>query len=298
MEIAEISKWLSIMYIFLTIAVYILKIIFTISIEVMALLFLSIVPILAIYSYFKAHNIIVKPVDLKIDNLNSEIKLIHISDLHIGSIRNHKLLKKIVKKINSFDADLVIISGDLADGSSPINEYSFLPLKDSRIPIIFTPGNHDYYPGIENVFKAAEKANIKILANSAIDFKQLKIVGIPFNFRSDDMVSSSNNYDLTSYGVNPTQPTLLINHVPINWEYFIKDGVDLQLSGHTHGGQFYPVTWLIKLVFPFSKGIFQKNGAYLSVSSGIGTLGPPMRLGTDAEMIFLRLNSYLDGKTI
>jgi len=316
MEIAEIIKWMALMYGFLTLAIYIVEIAIKIPTEIMTLLFLAIVPILAIYAYINAHRIKIISRELKIANLNEEVKLIHISDLHIGSIRNKRLLKNIVAKINSTNADLVIISGDLADGSCPIDDDSFLAFKDSKIPIIFTPGNHDLYPGIENVISGVKAANVKVLLNEVFNFKGLQIIGLPFSFENSTTYGKTteniteNMTENTSETINENitentsentsennidnnfdsnKPTVLVNHVPVNWDNFSKLGVDLQLSGHTHGGQFYPMTWLIKLVFPFSKGIFEKNGKYLCVTAGIGTLGPPMRWGTNSEMILLKL---------
>ncbi len=290
MAVTEIIKWMFLMYLFLTIAIYLIQIFINIPSDILMISFVTIIPILAIYAYIKAHRIVIKPVDLKIDNLDDDVKLIHISDIHIGSIRNKKLLQDIVKKINSTEADLVVISGDLADGTCPIGDESFLPFKDSKVPIIFTPGNHDLYPGIENVINAAKTANIKVLSNEVIDFKGLQIIGLPFSFE-ESTTYGSNNDTLDFHNIEVEKPTVLINHLPVNWDNYLKLGIDLQLSGHTHGGQFYPVKWFIRLVFPFSLGVFEKDGKYLSVTAGIGTFGPPMRWGTDAEMILLNLKN-------
>jgi len=291
MEIAEILKWMSLMYGFLVFAIYIIQIAIEIPTEIIALLFLAIVLVLAIYAYIKAHHIKIKSYDLKISNLNDDIELIHISDLHIGSIRNRRLLKNIVNKINSTDADLVLISGDLADGSCSIDDTSFIAFKESKVPIIFTPGNHDFYPGIENVISAVEIANVKVLFNEIFNFKGLQIIGIPFSFEESTTYGKTSKQNIHINKFDPNLPTVLINHVPLNWDDFSKLGVDLQLSGHTHGGQFYPINFLVKLVFPFFHGIYENNGKYLSVTAGIGTLGPPMRWGTDSEMILLKLTS-------
>ena len=291
MEIAEIIKWMFLIYMFLTVAIYIIQLAIKIPTEIFTILFLAVVPILAIYGYYNAHRIKIISHELKIANLNEEIKLIHISDLHIGSIRNKRLLKNIVSSINSTDADLVIISGDLADGSCPIDDNSFLAFKDSKVPIIFTPGNHDFYPGIENLCSAVKVANIKVLDNEICNFKGLQIIGLSFSFEnSTTSGKTTDNYlNLDDFDLN--QPTVLIFHIPANWENFSKLGVDLMLSGHTHGGQFYPMNCFIKRVFPYSHGVYENNGKYLSVTAGIGTLGPPIRWGTNAEMILLKLTS-------
>jgi len=291
MEITESVKYMFLLYGGLTLAIYIIQIAIKIPAEIITLLFLTVVPIVAIYAYINAHRIKIKPYNLKIANLSEEVEIIHISDLHIGSIRNERLLKNIVAKVNSTEADLVIISGDLADGSCPIDDTSFLPFKDSKVPIIFTPGNHDLYPGIENVVSAAKAANIMVLSNEIFYFKGLQIIGLPFSFEESTNYGKTSVNNINFDNFDPNQPTVLIYHIPVNWDIFSKLGVDLQLSGHTHGGQIFPMTWLIKLVFPFSKGIYENNGKYLSVTAGIGTLSPPMRWGTDAEMILLKLTS-------
>lgn len=185
MEVSEIYKWFAFISVFLTIAIY--GVIFTYNLVIgtsfafniamgtnfntivisycILSVYLIILPILAIYLYYNSHNITVKCHELFTDNLDNEISLIHISDLHIGSIRNKNLLKKLVTKINNTNTDLAIISGDLADGICDINNESFIELKDSQIPIIFTPGNHDHYPGIDTVISAAENAGITVLNN-------------------------------------------------------------------------------------------------------------------------------------
>ncbi|WP_409199613.1 metallophosphoesterase [Methanobrevibacter sp. DSM 116169] len=288
MKIAELMKWTFLMGGILTIAIYILEMFISIPSEIIFSIYIVILSIITIYAYIKAHKIKIKTFNLKIANLNSDVNLIHISDLHIGSMQNKGLLENIVLKINSIDADAVIISGDLADGTCPIDDSSFLPFKKSKVPVIFTPGNHDYYPGIENVLNAAKASNIRVLSNDILNLKGLQIIGIPFSFKESTTYGSNKN-DLNNIDYNPNKPTVLINHIPLNWDNFSTLGVDLLLSGHTHGGQFYPMNWLLKLVFPFSNGIYENNGKYLCVTTGIGTYGPPMRWGTDSEMVLLKL---------
>ena len=95
---------------------------------------------------------------LKLDNLTEEINIVHLSDVHFGAVRYKKIINQLEIKLNELSntCDLAIISGDLADGSSLINENDFLPLKEVKMPIIFTPENHDYYPEIDNVIKACK----------------------------------------------------------------------------------------------------------------------------------------------
>jgi predicted MPP superfamily phosphohydrolase len=285
-SLTEVIKWIALMYGFLTLVVYIIQLAILIPKNILILIYLTIVPILAIYAYINAHRIIIIEHELKIKNLKEEIKILHLSDLHIGSIRNTKLMENVVLKINNTDADLAIISGDLADGTCAITEDSFLPLKNSKIPMIFTPGNHDLYPGIEIVLKASKKANLNVLLDDKIEFKGVNIYGYPLTKIGRNLSIDEKEIEISSDEVN-----LLINHLPLGWEYFRNKGINLQLSGHTHGGQFYPFNLLVKLAFPYLKGLYYEDGAYLSVTEGVGTLSPPMRFGTHSEIVLLNLKS-------
>ncbi|MDR0913421.1 MAG: metallophosphoesterase [Methanobrevibacter sp.] len=245
-----------------------------------------IIPILAIYAYYNAHHLIVKEHNLYIKNLTEELSLIHISDLHIGSIRNKKLLTNLTKKINSIACDLVIISGDLADGSCPIDEDMFIPLKELNKPIFFTYGNHDYYMGIDALDIATSKAGIYCLNNENTVFKGLNIYGLSFSLGSSNDMSE---IEKIARNIDKNQANLLIYHIPSNWDFFKSIGFDIQLSGHTHGGQFYPMNFFVKSQFPYLRGLFRDKNSYLSVSDGVGTLSPPMRLGTHSEIVLLNL---------
>ncbi len=353
--ISDILKGSSIYFILVTIAIYIaswILAIFEIVIPkdlIMALLFI-VVPLISIYAVYNAYKIRVKHVELEFDNLTNPLNFIHISDVHIGSIRKEGLLKNIVKEINklyednnetngkkSDEIDFVVITGDLADGSSPIYEDSFKPLAKSKIPIYFTPGNHDFYPGISNVIKAADSANVITICNEMIDIKGTQLIGIPFGSfgfidsttkinsatesndltskfvgvnNNDDNDNDDNNSDnsksdeevnyfnknISKYyegfdfeKIDKNKTSILLNHIPVAWDLFRKMGVDLVLSGHTHGGQFFPFNFLVKRAYPYLRGLYSDNGKYLYVSDGIGTLTPPLRLGTTAEMAFIHL---------
>jgi predicted MPP superfamily phosphohydrolase len=289
LSISEVFKWMALMYGILTLIIYMVGIFINFPINLLIIIYLTIVPILTIYAYINANRIIIKEHALKIDNLNDEVTIAHISDLHIGSIRNKKLLKNLVSKINTIEADLVVISGDLADGTCAIDENSFLPLKESKIPIIFTPGNHDYYPGLDNVIKASKNANLIVLSDEKIEFKGVNIHGLSLS--ADNTSNLRLNNENLDFGINKDGVDILIFHLPVSWDYFRGIGFDLQLSGHTHGGQFYPFNFLVKLIFPYLRGIFKEDGCYLSVTDGVGTLTPPMRLGTNAEIVVLNLKN-------
>jgi len=291
-EFSNFLLWFCLMYLILSIPTYLILLIVEIPISYLIIIYITIIPIISIYGYIKANRIKINEHELFIKNLKEEVNIIHFSDVHIGSIRGKKLLKNIVDKINSSDADVCILSGDLADGSTPIEIDDFSPLADSKVPIIFTPGNHDYYPGLENVIKAAKKANMKVLFNDKIEFKGLFIYGFFVSSILKPGVTIENSYDFSI--IKPEDVNIVINHFPVFWKEFKEIGVDIQLSGHTHGGQFYPIKYLIILMFKYVRGVFKEDDSYLVVTDGVGTYQAPIRWGTDAEILLLRLKRKIE----
>ncbi len=282
-------QWAAVMYLIELVLIYLVGSFINLNPYIIPLLL--IVPLIGIYAYYHAHKIIVKEKTIMLDTLKEEINIAHISDVHYGSLMNKGALNRLKNTLIQIecDVDLVIISGDLADGSCAINEDDFLPLKDVNIPIIFTPGNHDYYPGIDNVKSACKKAGIIVLDNEMMEFKNLNIFGYSFSFSDIPHVSKEELADC----INPEGANIIVYHTPDNWGMFSKIGFDLQLSGHTHGGQFYPGIFFANKLFGYNMGLFENKinskKHYLSVTTGVGVMDFPMRWGTDSEVVILKL---------
>ena len=244
-------------------------------------------PVLGIYSYWKGHNLVVHEKTIELVNLERDISIAHLSDIHFGSLRHRKIIRDIADRLNDIDCDLAIISGDLADGTSVVEPDDFMALRNVGMPVVFTPGNHDFYMGIDDVIAACRKARIIVLDNQSMEFGCLNIHGITFSFDDKgkpELDESLIKRDLTN---------VLIYHVPYCWEEFSEMGFDVQLSGHTHGGQFYPAVWFGNLIFKYNKGLFKNDlGRYLHVTTGVGATATPMRWGTDSEIVVLRLKRF------
>ena len=151
------------------------------------------------------------------------------------------------------------------------------------MPVIFTPGNHDFYPGIDNVVRACRKAGIIVLDNESFEFENLNIFGLTFSFDERDLPKIDESL------IKPGMVNIINYHVPYYWDEFASLGFDVQLSGHTHGGQFYPAVWFANRLFEYNKGLFEKSGKYLHVTTGVGSMDVPMRWGTDSEIVVLKL---------
>ncbi len=254
---------------------------------------LIIIGLIGIYAYYNAHKITIRKKTLEFDNLDKEYTIAHLSDVHFGSVRHEEIIEDLARKLEDLSdtCDLVVISGDLADGSCVIEENDFLPLKRVDVPIIFTSGNHDYYPGLENVHKACANAGIIILENEGMEFGDLNIYGLSYSFSDIPMPSAE---ELESF-IKEDKVNIINYHVPNGWKKLSDIGFDLQLSGHTHGGQFYPVTILGNLVYEgHNMGLFDRISLnnkkhYLHVTTGVGSMDIPMRWGTKSEIVLLKL---------
>lgn len=277
--------WATVFFLIDVVVIYIIKMFVNPPFGIIVLL-LAVVPVLGVYNYHKAHKLTVNEKTLKLKNLSEDINIVHFSDVHFGSIRHKQIIRQISDKLQELDetCDVAIISGDLADGSSAVDEDDFLEFKNVKMPIIFTPGNHDFYRGIENVIKACKKAGIIVLDNEGMKFKNLNIYGLTFSFENRDAPSLSETL------INPDMVNIINYHVPYHWSQFSSLGFDIQLSGHTHGGQFYPAVNFSEILFKYNKGLFKNDDEkFLHVTTGVGSMGTPMRWGTDSELVILKL---------
>lgn len=280
-----IWMWASVMFLIDIVAIYLIGAFISLPTGVIYLL-LGVVTVLGIYNYHKAHKLVVHEKTLTLDNLSRDISIVQMSDVHFGSVRHRKIIHEICVKLKELESscDLAIISGDLADGSCVVEEDDLMEFSKIDMPIIFTPGNHDFYPGIDDVVKACKNAGMTVLDNKVAEYECLNIVGLSYSV-GDNSMPEVDRSQIREGFVN------IVNyHVPYFWEEFSSLGFDIQLSGHTHGGQFYPAVWFADLIFKYNKGLFKdKSGHYLHVTTGVGSMDVPMRWGTDSEIVVLKL---------
>ena len=226
-----------------------------------------------------------------------------ISDIHVGpTIRKH-YLERIVSRVNSLNADMVAITGDLVDGSVRILGGHVNPLSDlkSLHGTFFVTGNHEYYSGAHDWIAKLRSLGIKVLLNEHVvidhrrsgrddDTAQLLVAGVADfgahqfdeRHRSDPQAAMANAPDQAAF-------KLLLAHQPRSAHAAALAGFDLQLSGHTHGGQFWPWAYFVKLQQPFTQGLHKMNGLWVYTNRGTGYWGPPKRLGVPSEITHLML---------
>jgi predicted MPP superfamily phosphohydrolase len=188
----------------------------------------------------------------------------------------------------------VVITGDLVDESVSHMEEMEVPLANlkSRLGVIGIMGNHEFFVGVDRVERIMRRAGIQVLRNQIKVLPEgLQVLGVddPTFYRR--MGLPLPDFDGLVKRLDSEKPSILLYHQPLHFEDVAASGVGLQLSGHTHGPQFLPMVPFLRLFYSHLRGFYHIKDSYLYVSRGVGTGGPPMRLGSRPELVYIRLLS-------
>ena len=265
------------------------------------------------FCHYQFYKIEIKSINVPIQNLPyqwTNKKIIHLSDLHLGGTKDLKFLKKTIALTNDQNADLIVITGDLFDGATNSQEryIPYLNNFKAKHGIVFTSGNHEIYSGVKKSRKLIENSKIIMLDNKAIVIDGLQVLGISY-----PEFNNTSSFDFNNPKVfTKNLPTLLLYHTPTSikangenlaevrssdylapdttFSFAISNGISLQLSGHTHAGQFFPFTWVAGKVFKgLHYGLHKIDDFYINISSGTGSWGPPLRSGYLSEIVVITL---------
>ncbi|MFL5344028.1 MAG: metallophosphoesterase [Hyalangium sp.] len=223
--------------------------------------------------------------------------LVQISDIHVGPLIRRHFMDAMVEQCNALKPDLMCITGDLVDGSVSELSHAVAALTNlrSRYGSYFVTGNHEYYSGDEEWTEALERMGIPVLRNRHVSIGEpgasFDLVGV--DDWSGGRSGSPHRYDLAQAmaGRDPERASVLMAHQPANWREASRAGIGLQLSGHTHGGQFFPFTLVVSAIWEHAAGHFEENGHHLYVSRGTGFWGPPVRIAAPPEIVHVTLLS-------
>jgi predicted MPP superfamily phosphohydrolase len=230
---------------------------------------------------------------VKIKNLKNPMNIVHLSDLHVGKIIRNDFIEDVVKKTNSLNPDVVVITGDLVDLEVNEIKHYLYPLRGlkAKFGTFYVIGNHEYYHGAEEIVEFIKTLNIIVLENKSLVINNtFNLIGLNdlfgniFGVLKPDIVKAYENVD-------KDLPNILLAHQPKQLRY-IDDrfGVDLMLSGHTHGGQIFPFNLLVKLDQPYVGGFhIYKNKIPIFISKGTGCWGPPIRFLASSEIVKIDL---------
>jgi predicted MPP superfamily phosphohydrolase len=224
-------------------------------------------------------------------------RIVQISDIHIGPILDRRFARHLVERIAALEPDLVAVTGDLVDGGVTQLADEVAPLAElrARHGVFFVTGNHDHYSGASAWAAKTGELGWRVLRNQRVE---VEAEGVVFDLAGvddhrGDMIGGEGGEDLDAAlaGREPERPCLLLAHDPSTFKRASEMGIDLQLSGHTHGGQIWPFYWFVRLAIPFVAGRYRRGDAELYVSRGTGFWGPPLRLFAPAEITEILLRS-------
>lgn len=239
--------------------------------------------VLSILAARQATNIKVRQLQFSNEHLPAPIRLVQISDVHVGS-RSPAFLQKVVDQVNAHSPDIVVITGDLLDAST-VNTDDLSALAKLACPSYMCIGNHERYVDLDKALDSIATHGVQVLRDEALTIHGIQIIGIDDRDKPDALPSI-----LDGIPVDPKAFSILLYHRPDGWQAALDKNIALTLAGHTHAGQIFPFGFLVKTQYPNMVGLFKKNEQSLFVSMGTGTWGPIFRLGTRCEMTLIELN--------
>jgi predicted MPP superfamily phosphohydrolase len=210
-----------------------------------------------------------------------------ISDVHLGHVRNGNFLRRMVAKILQEAPDAIFIAGDLYDGTAIDARRAAEPLSKLVAPhgVYFVAGNHEQFRDDSKYLDAITAAGVRVLSNEKVEADGLQIAGVPYLSATHGEHFAS---VLRGFRLDHDRASILLTHAPDHPEVAEAAGVSLQLSGHTHLGQFVPWSWMARRVYrQFVYGLSRIGKMQVFTSSGAGTWGPPLRLGSNPEIVVL-----------
>jgi hypothetical protein len=215
-------------------------------------------------------------------------RIVQISDIHIGPVLGRGFAAALCERVNALAPDLIAVTGDLVDGSVEKLRDEVAPFAGlrARHGVFFVTGNHDVYSGGEPWVARVRELGMRVLRNERVAIggaEGFDLAGVD-DHRGDWVHGSTEDLDAALAGRDPALAVVLLAHDPGSFRRAAARGVDLQLSGHTHGGQIWPFNFMVRLAVPFVAGLHRLGASQLYVSRGSGFWGPPMRLLAPSEI--------------
>jgi uncharacterized protein len=211
-----------------------------------------------------------------------------VTDTHLGHVRGANFARRIVNRISSLQPDLVLIAGDLYDGTDANVRKLAAPLSKLRAPqgAFYIAGNHEEFTDHAKYLDAVSATGVRVLNNEKVILDGLQLIGVHFHdaHRADTLRAVLQDAD-----IDRNSASILLTHAPDQPAVAAEAGISLQVNGHTHGGQFFPFTYFTKRVYgALTYGLNRLGKMLVYTSYGAGTWGPPFRLGTSPEIVLLR----------
>jgi uncharacterized protein len=237
-------------------------------------------------------------VDIPLANLPAGFegfKIVQLSDLHLGPTIGRRYAERCVAKANALKADLAVLTGDFVDGSVAQLQHALEPMArlTAKQGTLFITGNHEYYCGVEDWLAEFRRLGVRVLLNEHVVIRQndaeLVVAGVT-DISAPQTLPGHVSDPAKSIAGAPAQTTkILLAHHPASYKDAAQAGFQLQISGHTHGGQLFPFNLVVALTQRYYKGLYRFEDMWIYVNRGTGYWGPPLRFGVPAEITLLRL---------
>jgi hypothetical protein len=211
-----------------------------------------------------------------------------VSDTHLGHVNNLRFMRQIVLKLNQLRPDIVFITGDMYDGTAAPLDRLAEPWKELSVRhgAYFITGNHEEFTDRRKYLDAVARSGVHVLNNEKIEIEGLQLVGVHYR-EANNPVSFPTI--LQSLAIDRSRASILLTHAPHHLHVGEAAGISLQLSGHTHGGQYWPFTWITRRIYrAYVHGLNRFGKMLVFTSWGTGTWGPPLRLGTNPEIVLIQ----------
>ena len=211
-----------------------------------------------------------------------------VSDLHLGHVRNAGFLRRIVRKLSQLHPDVLFVAGDLFDGTGVDLPPLAKPWAGFSAPLgsYFITGNHEQFTSPGKYLETVRQSGLRVLENEKVVLDGLQLAGVHYRDSANEERFRS---ILQRMDVHRDAASILLVHSPGHLPVAEQAGISLQLSGHTHRGQFFPWTGIVSRIYgPFAYGLHRFGNLQVYTSCGVGTWGPPMRLGSNPEIVLIR----------
>ena len=231
----------------------------------------------SLYAFLNGSTITVNRIEVQgPPNLRGR-SMVQLSDVHIGS-RKPAFLDKVVRKVQNLRPSYFVITGDLVD-SSTVTAAHLKSLETVETPKFFTIGNHERYEDCEQIVEWMRNLGFRVLRNESVIHEGVQFIGIDDTENPEAFKRNMDHIDIAKdvYRV-------LLYHRPSEYQYAASKGIDLMVTGHTHHGQVFPFTLIVKRFFKYTRGTHRIGNMLLHVSTGTGTWGPKLRFGSNNEV--------------
>lgn len=218
-----------------------------------------------------------------------------LTDLHLGPLSGQAFLRRVIAQLRSLKPDAVFISGDMFDGPTLGLDQLVAPWRDYSAPrgIYYVTGNHDEFAERSLYLDPARRVGLQVLNNEKVTLDGLQLIGLHDSEAGNPIELRDN---LRRLQIDRQQPSVLLAHRPINLAVAEEEGISLQLSGHTHGGQIWPWNLLVSRIYGrFAQGLDRLGKLQVYTSNGAGTWGPALRVGTKSEIVLIRFEKEMNG---